>query len=166
MKRKLEPSVREGFLIVLAAVLLLTAAAVFWAPCAVSAAGPEPAKASQAAAEPASQVIVTYFHTTFRCPTCLQIETYTRETVEKNFAQDFASKRILFRAIDVQEAQNRHFIQDYSLYSKSVILSLIQNGREIRWKNLPEIWKYAHSRDRFERYIQSEIEAFLKELGS
>ena len=96
----------------------------------------------------------------------MKIEKHTRETVEKDFAQDLASKRVLFRTIDVQETENRHFIEDYRLYSKSVVLSLIKNGKEIRWKNLPDIWKYAHNRDRFNQYIRSEIEAFLAELGS
>lgn len=166
MKWRQNPSAREGSGVAAGAVLLLAAAAVIFAPWAVSAAGPNPSGAAHAAAGSATQVVVTYFHTTFRCPTCLQIERYTRETVEKDFAPDVASKRVVFRAIDVQEARNRHFIEDYRLYSKSVILSLVKDGKEIRWKNLPEIWKYAHSRDRFETYIRSEIEAFLKELGS
>jgi len=165
MKWEQESSAREGAKMLLAACLLL-AAAVLCARWTASAAGPEPAQAAPVAAEPASQVVVTYFHTTFRCPTCLQIEKHTRDTVEKDFAQDLASKRVLFRTIDVQEAENRHFIQDYSLYSKSVVLSLVKNGKEIRWKNLPDIWKYAYSWDKFEQYIRSEIETFLKELGS
>lgn len=164
--RTKNPSACESFMILLAAVLFLAAAAGIFAPWSVSAAGSQPAGTAHAAAEPASQVIVTYFHTTFRCPTCLQIERYTRETVEKDFAPDVASKRVVFRAIDVQEAKNRHFIEDYRLYSKSVILSLVKNSKEIRWKNLPDIWRYAYSRDRFQEYIRSEIEAFLKELGS
>lgn len=165
MKRRETPSAFTGSTIVLVACLLLSSVVLSASPSA-SAAEPEPAQPPRAEAAPPSQVIVTYFHTTFRCPTCLQIERYTRETVEKDFPQDLASKRVLFRAIDVQEAENRHFIEDYSLYSKSVILSLMKNGKEVRWKNLPEIWKYAHNRDRFEQYIRSEIEAFLKELGS
>lgn len=166
MKPRQHPSAFIGSKIVPAAILLLAAAWTLCAPSPALAAGTGSAEAASAAGGPASQVIVTYFHTTFRCPMCLQIEKYTRETVEKDFARQLASKKVLFRAIDVQEADNRHFIQDYSLYSKSVILSLVKDGKEIRWKNLPEIWKYAYNRDRFEQYIRSEIEAFLKELGS
>lgn len=146
--------------------LAVLALLVLSAPPPVLPSGPQASEAAGGGTEPAAQVVVTYFHTTFRCPTCLQIEAYTRETVERDFARDLASKRVLFRAVDVQQAENRHFIMDYNLYSKSVVVSLMKNGKEVRWKNLPDIWRYAHSRDRFEQYVRSEIESFLKEPGS
>jgi len=113
---------------------------------------------------PAGQVVVTYFHTTFRCPTCKKLEAYSRETVENDFAKQIKENKIVFRTVNLEEAENEHFIKDYKLYTKSLIVSLQENGKEIRWKNLPDIWRLVHSREKFEEYVQSEIEAYLKDL--
>ncbi|MEW6442375.1 MAG: nitrophenyl compound nitroreductase subunit ArsF family protein [bacterium] len=112
----------------------------------------------------AAQVVVTYFHTTFRCPTCRKLEEYSRETVENDFAKQIEEKKIVFRAVDVEEPENQHFVQEYGLYTKSLILSLTKDGKEIRWKNLPDIWRLVQDRAKFEQYVQSEIEAYLKDL--
>lgn len=110
------------------------------------------------------QVVVTYFHTTFRCPTCTLLEKYSRETVENHFANELKDDKVVFRAINLEDPEHQHFIRDYGLYTKSLVLSLNINGKEIRWKNLPDIWRLVHNRERFEQYVQSEIQAYLKDL--
>ena len=112
----------------------------------------------------ARQVVVTYFHTTFRCPTCKKLESYSRETVENDFAKQIKEKKIIFRALNVEESENQHFIKDYGLYTKSLIVSLTRGGKEVQWKNLPDIWRLVQDRDEFEQYVRSEIEAYLKDL--
>jgi len=110
------------------------------------------------------QVVVTYFHTTVRCPTCHRLEEYARETVETSFARELEKGRIAFRVINVQEPENQHYIQDYKLYTKSLIVSERKDGKEIRWKNLPEIWKLVRDRAQYEQYVRGEIEDYLKDL--
>jgi len=110
-----------------------------------------------------TRVLVSYFHTTFRCPTCTQLEAYSQETVERDFAREVAENRVVFRSVNVQEPENEHYVQDYKLYTKSLVVSLSRNGREVRWKNLPDIWKHVRNRDRFDQYVREEIQAFLRD---
>jgi len=110
------------------------------------------------------RVVVTYFHTTVRCPSCKGLEAYSRETVESGFAKEIEQGRVVFRHVNVQEPENEHFIKDYRLYTKSLIVSLIKDGKQVRWKNLPDIWKLVRNRERFEQYVKGEIEFFLKDL--
>lgn len=110
------------------------------------------------------QVLVTYFFTTYRCASCILLETYSAETVEKGFPERVRDGELAYRSLNVDDPENRHFVEDYRLYTKSVVVSLNRNGKEVRWKNLPDIWKHLRSRDRFEQYLKSEIEAYLKEL--
>jgi hypothetical protein len=109
-----------------------------------------------------TKVQVTYYHTTSRCPTCRRLEEYSRETVERGFTGEIAEGTVLFRTINVDKPENKHFLNDYKLYTKSLIVSQTQNGKEVRWKNLPDIWKHVHNRERFEEYVKGEIEAYLK----
>jgi thiol-disulfide isomerase/thioredoxin len=111
-----------------------------------------------------AQVVVTYFHTTFRCPTCRRLEEYSREAVESAFGKELEQGKVAFRALNVEETDNQHFIKDYSLYTKSLIVSLNKNGKETRWKNLPDIWKLVRDREQYEKYVVGEIEDYLKDL--
>jgi len=111
-----------------------------------------------------TSVRVTYFHTNYRCPTCRRLEEYSRETVARGFEEQISDGKVLYRVINVDDPENQHFVKDYNLYTKSLIVSQVKNGKEVRWKNLPDIWKHVGNRERFEQYVRGEIEAILKDL--
>ncbi len=110
------------------------------------------------------RIVVTYFHTSFRCPTCTRIETYSREAVEKSVSDEAGKEVVEFRILNVDEPENKHCIQDYKLYTKSLIIALERDWEVVRWKNLPDIWKLAGDRDRFHSYVQDEIREYRKDL--
>ncbi len=113
---------------------------------------------------PASRpILLDYFYTTYRCTACILLETYSAETVERGFPEQVRDGRLVYRSLNVDETENRHFVQDYRLYTKSVVVSLNRNGTDVRWKNLPDIWRHLRSREMFHRYMRSEIESFLKD---
>jgi hypothetical protein len=106
-------------------------------------------------------VVVYYFHGTKRCPTCMKIESYTRESIIDGFPGLIESGRLRFLAINVDDAENEHFIDDYELTTKSVVLSDRANGKETRWKNLNLVWEYVGEKDTFVDYIRRETSAYL-----
>lgn len=109
-------------------------------------------------------VHVYYFHGKYRCFTCINMEKYAREAVETNFKDALKSGKIEFKAVDVDEPGNEHFAKDYQLYTKSLIVSLVKNGKEIDHKNLTKIWEYAHDREKYIQYVTEEINQYQKEL--
>ena len=118
---------------------------------------------SFAADKPTSgKVIVYYFHGHFRCPTCYKLETYSKEAIEANFKNELASGKIVFNVINTDEKGNEHFVNDYQLYTKSLVISLIENGKEVKSKNLTKIWDYVGNKQKFFEYVTSEINGFLK----
>ena len=104
-------------------------------------------------------VIVYYFHGSFRCPTCMHMEQYSKEAVEA-----LGEGKPEFNAINVEEQGATHFVNEYQLYTKALILSCVQNGKEIKSKNLTKIWEYAHNREKFVEYVTVEIKSFLKDV--
>ena len=113
---------------------------------------------------PLGFVVVTYFHGNFRCANCRNIEKYTKEAVEKYFSKELGSGKVVFRVINVETKGNEHFTDDYQLYTKSVIVSLMKGGKEAKFNNLTRIWEYLADMDAFQGYVKSEIERYLKEL--
>ena len=110
-----------------------------------------------------TKVIAYYFHGTFRCSTCQTIEKYSKEAIEQYFANELKHGTLEFRPVNVEEPGNKHFIQDYQLVTKSLVLSLVSDGKETKWKNLPDVWQLVSDRDKFFRYIKDEVETLHKE---
>lgn len=110
-----------------------------------------------------THMIAYYFHGTMRCPTCHKLEQYSKETIETNFKDALASGKLEFKVVNVEDKGNEHFVNDYQLYTKSLVLSLVKDGKEIKWKNLDKIWEYVGDKQRFLDYAKSGVADFLKE---
>lgn len=110
-----------------------------------------------------SKVVAYYFHGNYRCPTCHKLEQYSREAIESNFKNELALGKLAFVAVNIDEKGNEHYGNDYQLYTKSLILSLVKDGKEIKWKNMDKIWEYVGNKERFIDYVKSGVTDFLKE---
>ena len=111
-----------------------------------------------------NQVIAYYFHGTFRCSSCLKIEQYSKEAIEKYFGNELKSGKLVFKVINVEEKGNEHYINDYQLYTKSLVLSLVKDGKEIKSGNLKKVWEYLGNREKFYEYVKSNVDSYLGEL--
>ncbi len=111
-----------------------------------------------------AKVIVYYFHGSFRCPTCRNLEQYAKEAIENNFKKELAKGNLIFKAVNVEEKENEHFVKDYQLYTKSLVLSLVKDDKEVKYKNLDKIWEYVRNKMQYTDYVKNEVENFLKDL--
>ena len=111
---------------------------------------------------PSAKVIAYYFHGTMRCPTCHKLEQYSKEAIEANFKDALASGKLEFKVVNIEDKGNEHFVNDYQLYTKSLVISLTDNGKETKAKNLTKIWDYVGNKQKFFAYVTSEISNFLK----
>ena len=110
-----------------------------------------------------TQLVVYYFHGDMRCMTCHKLETYAKEALDTHFADKLASKDIVWKVVNVNKPENRHFIQDYKLVTRSVVISETVTGREIKWKNLEQIWQLVRNKESYLNYIRESISTFLRE---
>ncbi len=101
------------------------------------------------------QIIVYYFYAKPRCISCKNIESYTKETVAS-----LNNKNIKYKEIDLDNPTNKHYKKEYKLFTKSVVLSKVQNGKEIKSKNLTEIWTKLSNEKAFKAYLTKEIKSF------
>jgi hypothetical protein len=131
-----------------------------------------PARRAQTPAGPAAAVgpapagrtvIAYYFHGDVRCETCRKLEAYARSTIEAEFAEELAAGALQWRMVNVDRPENEHFIEDYGLYTRSLVLSDVAEGQETRWKNLELIWELVGDRSAYSAYVRDEVAGFLKE---
>jgi len=109
------------------------------------------------------QLVVYYFMTTYRCPSCHYIEETTRAALYENFSDLLKSGRMVFKMLNIEEPANDHFVKDYSLYTKSVVLSDQKDGKETRWTNLDKVWQLIKNDEGFKNYIVTQVKAYLGE---
>jgi len=123
---------------------------------------PAVAEPNQRLLEPTdSKVVVYYFHGTARCPTCRKFESYSSEAVREGFPKELSDGRLEWRMVNVEESGNEHFVSDYQLYSKSIVIVKKQDGKQTEWKNLKRIWELVRDKRVFMRYIQDGVGGYM-----
>ena len=125
---------------------------------------PPPASSENTTA--VAKVVVYYFHGNVRCTTCRTIESYAREAVRTGFADALKDGRLEWRVVNVEDAGNGHFVQDFELSTRSVVLERIADGKRQEWKNLQRVWELVRGdKEDFPKYIQDETRAYLEAAG-
>jgi thiol-disulfide isomerase/thioredoxin len=110
-----------------------------------------------------NQLVVYYFMSTYRCPSCIYIEKTTESVVTTAFADYVKRGRVVFKVVNIDEPENKHYDTDYKLYAQSVILSDVKDGKELRWTNLDKVWKLLNNDAEFKAYVTKEIKTYLGE---
>jgi hypothetical protein len=117
---------------------------------------PAPAEASV----PTDAIIAYYFHGDVRCASCNQIEALSQQALEQGYGKDLADGKLLWRVVNVDKPANKHFIADYKLATRSVVLVERRQGEQTRWKNLTRVWELLRDDGAFVTYVQDELAAF------
>jgi len=109
------------------------------------------------------KIIVYYFHGTRRCATCKKLEAYSEEAIKEKFQKEIESGQLEFLPINFDEEENKHFINDYELYTKALVICEYDNDKQVKWKNLDKIWELVNSKEDYFKYVQDEIGLYLKD---
>ena len=107
-------------------------------------------------------VIVYYFHGNMRCKTCKTIEAYTRESLETAYGDELKNGGVILKVVNLEITENEHFINKYQLTNRSVVLSKIQNDKEIKWDRLDKVWELVSDKAAFCAYIKEHTALLLK----
>jgi hypothetical protein len=98
-------------------------------------------------------------HQTFRCVTCNQIEAMTEDLVKTEFAAPLAKGRLQFRRADFQE--DEALARRYNVVSSSVVVVRVQDGKDMAFKRLDDVWTLVNKPDAFRAYVGGAIRAYL-----
>lgn len=129
---------------------------------AFSGCGTELPEAGQAAkASAGKEIRVYYFHRTARCPGCLKIESLAEETVRMYFPVELESGAVTWRSVNVDDAGEEHFVEDYDLSTQTLVVAEFFAGKQLRWKNLDRVWELLDTDAEFAQYVDSEIRGWI-----
>ncbi len=148
---------KKGYLagvasVCLAAILL----SLVWAPAALS------KQPENKEAKDTPRFIAYYFYTNKRCGPCTRIEQLAEEAVTTQFKNELASGKLQWHGVNVEQADNKHFIQDFQLYTKSVIIAEYKEGKPVRYENLQDVWKLYRDKPKYIDYVAGGIRTFME----
>ncbi len=89
-----------------------------------------------------------YFHNNTRCGNCIAFEEMSKKLAP--------SLPVNFKIINTQNEGNEHYINDYKLYTKSIVITDDKGN----YKNLDKIWNYVRDEKKFNQYIEDEVLLF------
>jgi hypothetical protein len=108
---------------------------------------------------PADRVDVVYFHRTVRCSTCLRAEELTRYTLNTYFADELASKKVVFQSVDVEDPANADIVAKYNNASYlTLCINTVTNGTE-NIEEVTDIWYVGD--EEFVDILKNEVEESL-----
>lgn len=106
-------------------------------------------------------VIVYFFYNDIRCDVCLRLEDYAVEALKTHFSDELASGAIQWRMLSMDDHENEHFLIDFELYSKSVVLVELEDAERVRFKNLEDIWDLVYDKPAYLEYMRTNVLDFL-----
>lgn len=108
-------------------------------------------------------VEVMYFHGKQRCVTCMAIEKNALEVVEKDFANERKSGRVVFKVVDLSTAEGAKIAKSYRVTWSSLFVNGWKNGKETR-NNMTQFgFKNARKHaDVFKKGVKDKIKEQLK----
>ena len=108
-----------------------------------------------------ARIIVYYFHGTYRCPSCTKIEKWSYEAIKHSFLKALKEGRLLWKPVNVDKPENRHFVKEYSLFTKSLIITEVKGEKQTKWKNLDKVWRLLGDQEKFSAYVTQEVKNYM-----
>ena len=109
----------------------------------------------------APKAIVYYLHSNPRCTNCINFEKYTDELMKTTFADAVKSGQIEWRIVDTDKPENKHFLKDFKLFTKAIVVVDTKDGKPSTYRNLTGIWQTIGSKAKFQEYVGGEIKKSL-----
>lgn len=109
-----------------------------------------------------TKTVVYYFHGNVRCTTCNTIESNTNKAIDSGFSKMMASGDMLMRVVNMDDPKNEHYVTDYKLTNSSVVVSQVDDGKEVKWSRLDDAWDLVSDETLFIDYIQKEIRTIME----
>lgn len=104
----------------------------------------------------ASRLVAFYFHGKKRCDACNSIERLTLSALQA----DVDAGTVEIRSVNVDDPAHAHFVTDFELAVRTVVLAEEVGGRYPRWKRLDECWNLYEEPGDYAAYLQASLKDF------
>lgn len=111
---------------------------------------------------PRNAVVVYYFYGAETCRFCDNMKNYTKRAMQTHFRDQLLNGKLVFKEINKDDPANRALKKQYGVFTSSVMLADIRDGKEERRKLLADAWHLTGSEEEFVEMIKKELTAFME----
>jgi hypothetical protein len=108
-----------------------------------------------------SGLIVYYFHSNTRCPTCRAIESQAHDAVRTGFSDRLNRGEIAWKTLNYEQPAVRPLAEKFDVQVPVVVLAKMQDGKVQQWKRLDDVWALWDDKPAYAKYVRGEIERIL-----
>ena len=106
-------------------------------------------------------LIVYYFYSNARCPTCRSIESQAQETVQTHFASQLSTGEVVWKIVNYDQPAAQPLATKFDIQMPVVVLARMKGGQVQDWKRLDEVWALVGDKPAFASHVREEIERML-----
>jgi hypothetical protein len=106
-------------------------------------------------------LIVYYFHSNTRCPTCQAIETQSKESVQKHFASQLGRGEMAWKILNYEQPAVAPLTTKFDVQMPVVVLAKMKGGQIQDWRRLDEVWALVGDKPAFAKFIREQVEQML-----
>jgi hypothetical protein len=110
---------------------------------------------------PRDGVIIYQFHRRFRCDACYKLEEAINEGLKTHFPEELKTGKLVYRVLDLDAPGTEKFEKKYDFFYNTVIVVDVENGKEIRFKNLEDVWGMVEEKETVIKFIRAHVEEYL-----
>jgi hypothetical protein len=106
-------------------------------------------------------LVVYYFHSNTRCPTCQSIESQAQAVVQKDFASQLGKGEVVWKIVNYEQASAKPLADKFAIQMPVVVLVRMKNGEIEDWRRLDKVWAFESDKPAFAKYVRAEIDQML-----
>jgi|GEM_PF-5064706 len=107
-------------------------------------------------------ITVYFFHGNKECPFSKKIEDNSLKAAQEALPDLFKSGGIGWIKVNSELPENAHFIKEFNVNGKAVVLVKTVNGQQTAFKNLDKMWDFIKDDQKFLEFFKAEIKAFVE----
>ena len=106
-------------------------------------------------------LVVYYFHSNVRCPTCRSIESQAQETVQTHFASQLSDGEVVWKIVNYEQPSAKSLATKFEIQMPVIVLAKMKDGKTEDWKRLDKVWAVVGDKPAFVAYVRGEVEQML-----
>jgi len=111
------------------------------------------------------RIQVFYFHRSFRCIGCINVEAAAYEAVSIDHSEDVQAGKLEWHSINCDDPQHSHYVTEYDLYTQELIFVEMRNAVPVRNEKIPEVWQHWENKSKARAVVGKNIDMWLGGLS-
>jgi thiol-disulfide isomerase/thioredoxin len=113
-------------------------------------------------ATPQDGLVVYYFHSSTRCPTCRAIESQARDVVQTEFASELQRGELQWKVVNYEQPSAAELANKFEIQMPVVVLAKVSAGEILDWKSLDRVWALVDDQPAYAEFVAGEIQNMLE----